>query len=797
MKARFPTSGILFSAAALLGAAVSPALADVSSAPGLSLKVEPKSPPQTRPFLPHQVRLLPGPFKEAEQISHAWLLQLEPDRLLAHFRSNAGLEPKAPHYGGWEEMGVSGHSCGHYLSACAHAWAATGDQRFRERVNYIVAELDACQRAEGDGYVSAVPDGRRVYQEISKGDIRTAGFDLNGIWVPLYTQHKVMAGLRDAFRLVGNARALEVERGFADYLERIFKPLSDEQMQKVMVCEFGGVHETLADLWADTGESRYLELARRFHHQALIDPLARGEDVLPGKHANTQIPKLIASATFYELEGRAADRAAADFFWDSVVHRHSYVTGGHCDHEYFGQPGKLNDRLSASTTETCNVYNMLKLSRHVLGWRDDPAVGDFMERALINHIRASQHPDGGLTYNLSLLPGHHKQFQDKFRHFTCCVGTGMESHVRYGDSIWFENGTGVTLNQFIASELDWNGRKLRLETAFPEQQSFQLTLQGGEPAEFQLRLRHPAWAPEMSLKINGEPLPTDSAPGKWLVLSREWRPGDVLHADFPFTVRSEAMPDNPDRIALFHGPVLLAADLGPVDDPAAGDPFHVPVLVTDGKPIGEWLATRGEEPSHFATSGVGRPREVDLKPFFRTYDHRYTVYFDRFTPAAWQEKAEQWRIAQERRQALEARTLDLLRIAEMQPERDHNLDGERTGVGEAFGRKWRHATDGGWFAFDLAVADGQAAELVVTYWGEESIERNFDILADGTRIGSQRLHREAARGFFDVSYPLPADLTRGKDKVRVRFQARPGSIAGGVFGVRLLKPEQTPESGQQ
>jgi uncharacterized protein len=429
-----------------------------------------------------------------------------------------------------------------------------------------------------------------------------------------------------------------------------------------------------------------------------------------------------------------------------------------------------------------------KLSRHVLGWSDDPAVGDFIERALVNHMRATQHPDGRVIYNLALLPGHHKEYQTKFDSFTCCVGTGMENHVRYGDSIWFETAEGVTLNQFIASELDWRGRKLRLETAFPESSSLRLTVAGGEPAEFTLRLRHPHWAATLRAEVNGTVVAAASTPGSWLALRRVWSAGDTLTVEMPFAPRTEAMPDNPDRIALFHGPVLLAADLGPVDDPQAREPMYVPALVADGIAVADWLEPRGSEPSRFATAGIGRPRDVPLLPFYRLHDRRFTVFFDRFTPASWQAKAAEVRAGQERQRALEARTLDVLRIGEMQSERDHALEGERSSVGEAHGRKWRHATDGGWFAFDLAVADGQPAELIATYWGDENTERNFDILVDGARIATQRLRHNQPGRFFDVAYPVPADLTRGKIKVRVRFQAHPGSIAGGLFGARMTKP---------
>ena len=420
-------------------------------------------PPLAQPFSLHDVTLLAGPFKDGQSIAAAYLLELEPDRLLSRFRKEAGLEPRAEGYDGWECAGVSGHSCGHYLTACAQAWASTQNRAFLDRVTYMVDELAACQQAHGDGYVAAIPGGKKAYAEIEAGDVRSGGFDLNGIWVPNYTHHKMFAGLRDAYRLCANEKALTVATGLADWFEKIHSGLSEEQMQKVLACEFGGLNETFADLYADTGDNRYLALARKFHHKTLIDPLAAGTDSLPGTHANTQIPKLVGSATLYELTGEPADHAAADFFWDRVVNHHTYVTGGHCDGEHFGEPNKLNDRLSGNTTETCNVNNMLKLSEHVFGWRPEPAVADFYERALLNHIRSSQHPDGRIIYNLSLEPGGHKRYEKPFNRFSCCVGTGMENHVKYGQGIYFHSDSDLWVNLFIPSRLTWTSRDLTLQ----------------------------------------------------------------------------------------------------------------------------------------------------------------------------------------------------------------------------------------------------------------------------------------------------------------------------------------------
>jgi hypothetical protein len=788
-----------------------PAQADSLEASPVPAKIKPVAPPKARPFPLQDVRVTGGPFKDGQDTAVKYLLSLEPDRFLANFRKEAGLKPKSEHYGGWEAQGVSGHSAGHYLSACAIAWAATGNEEFRRRVNYIVAELAECQQANGNGYVAAIPGGKKAYAEVAAGNIRSAGFDLNGIWVPNYTMHKVFAGLRDAYHLAANARALEVERKLADWFEQTFANLTEEQMQKVLVAEHGGLNETFADLYADTGDERYLKLSRRFHHKAILDPLARGEDILPGKHANTQIPKLIGLATRYELAGDPIDRASAAFFWDRVVNHHSYITGGHCDHEHFGPPDRLNDRLSPMTTETCNVYNMLKLTTHVFGWNPDCAVADFYERALLNHIRSTQHPDGRVIYNLSLQPGHHKEYQALHDGWTCCMGSGMENHVKYGEGIYFHDDAGLWVNLYLPSELNWKARgvKVRLETRWPDADTATLTVWTEKPQEFALRLRHPHWGlqgmaatvhygstnrddtgridsfQKTALSLRRGP---EEASG-YLEMKRLWKDGERVEVHIPMSLRTESMPDNPKRLGVFYGPTLLAADLGPVNQPDAGTPGFVPVLLTEDKPVTDWVKPVSLAALTFKTEGVGRPKDVDLTPFFRLHDRRYTVFLDAFTADGWARREAEIRAEQEREAKLSARTLDVLRVGEMQPERDHNVRGEHTTAGEAMGRKWRHATDGGWFAFEMKVAGNQPVELLCTYWGGDAGTREFDILVGDTRIATQQLEQNRPGQFFDVAYPIPAELTAGKEKITVRFQAKPGKRAGGLYGARLLRKD--------
>ncbi|MDD4592246.1 MAG: glycoside hydrolase family 127 protein, partial [Parabacteroides sp.] len=339
------------------------------------------------PFHLSNLRLLDGsPFKHAMDKNGEWLLALEPDRLLHRFYLNAGFEPKGEIYGGWETLGVSGHTLGHYLSACSMMYASSGDKRFKERVDYIVKELARCQDARKTGYVGGIPDEDKLWEDVSKGNITYDGFNLNGHWVPWYTQHKVWAGLIDAYLYAGSEQAKEVVTRLSDWTVHMFSGLSDEKFQDMLTSEFGGMNESLAEVYAITGNKAYLQLAERFYHKAIFDPLKEGRDELEGKHANTQIPKIIGVSRLYELTAKDDYHRIATFFWDRMVNHHTYLNGGNSNHEHLGPPDQLNDRLSAHTSETCNTYNMLKLTKHLFSWDAQAAYFDFYERALYNHI---------------------------------------------------------------------------------------------------------------------------------------------------------------------------------------------------------------------------------------------------------------------------------------------------------------------------------------------------------------------------------------------------------------------------
>jgi len=771
-----------FIAAMLLASCVSVA----ERAVGGAFQVAPTVAIQAQPFTLDRVHLLNGPFRNAMQKDIDWLLRLEPDRLLSRFREYAGLEPKAPIYGGWERQTISGHSLGHYLSACALGYAATGDQRLLERVNYIVDELAECQKAGGDGFVGGIPNARKVFAEVARGEIRSQGFDLNGLWVPWYTTHKVMAGLRDAYLYADNTKARTVLARLADWAWTVVDDLNDEQVQRMLACEHGGMLELAVDTYALTGDEKYLKLADKFYHKAILDPLSQQRDPFPGVHANTQIPKLIGCARRYELTGDERFGTIARFAWDTLVDHHTYVIGGNSYREYFGPEDRLAERLSENTTETCNTYNMLKFTRHLFAWTAAARTMDYYERALVNHILASQNPEDGMTcYYVPLAQGARKTYCTPFDSFWCCTGTGMENHVRYGEQIYSHHGPDLYVNLFIASTLDWpeQGLRLRMESRYPESGRVCLTFDLDKPVESTLYIRRPAWATgEVALRVNDTPEPVTAQPGQYLPIRRTWKNGDQVRINLPMHLSIEAMPDNPDRIAFLYGPMVLAGEFGD----RKPEPW-VPVLMTQDPEPSNWIERVSRRPLQFKTTGVGRPRDFTLIPFYRLHGQWYSVYFDHFTEQQWKARQAAYEAEQQRLREFEARTVDFVQPGEMQPERDHNFAGEQTYAGSHRGRKWRDARNGGWFSFDLKVLPDRPQDLVCTYWGDDSGGRVFDLLVDGEKLATQTLNRNAPGKFFDVTYPLPESMIRGKRKITLRFQAHPGRTAGGVFGCRILK----------
>ena len=778
-------------------------------------------PDAARPLPLSAVRLTGGPLKNSQDLDAKYLLALEPDRMLAGYRLRAGLEPKAKGYGGWDSVNgkqLTGHIAGHYLSAVSLMYAATSDPRFKERADYLIKELKEVQDKRGNGYLGAITDpqgtdGAAIFERVAKGDIRSGGFDLNGMWSPWYTLHKTYAGLRDAYRFTGNRTALELEINYAKWAESIVGRMTDAQVQRMLNTEFGGMNEVFADLYADTGDPRWLALSYKFEHRAFTEPLKRHQDNLAGKHGNTQVPKMLGSLSRFAYTGDPGDGYAASFFWDRVVQHHSYATGGHGKDEYFGEPDKLNDRVDGRTAETCNVYNMIKMTREMLALRPDAFYADFHERALFNHILASQDPqDGWACYMVPVGRGVQHEYERDMLDggFTCCVGSSMESHALHGFGLYYEAGDKLWVNLYAPSTADWKsaGVKLAMETDFPEGESATLTLTVATPKELTIALRRPYWAgTNFSIKVNGELVGPEllAAPGSdgggrrggsssapkasWFVeLKRTWKTGDAIAITLPKTLRLEPLPDNARRVAFLWGPLVLAGDLGAEEGrPQGREHDAVPVFVSAERPVTVWLKPVPDKPGRFRTEGVGKDRDVDFVPFYRLHRHTYAIYWDLFTPSEWDQRAAELAAQRERQRKLEAATVGFVQPGEMQAERDANMQGEDTEPLRLQSRAGRRGTK--WFSFDLPVDPAQPMALVVTYNHDEWQERKFDVLVDGTRVGQQTIERRGPMRFFDVEYAVPADVLKGKQKVTVKFQADTGSEIGAVFGLRMIRAD--------
>jgi uncharacterized protein len=746
---------------------------------------------KARPFSLNQVELLDGPFKHATELDEQILLNYKPDRLLSKFRSEAGLKPKAESYKGWEDETIAGHSLGHYLSACSQMYLTTGNKEFLNRVNYIVDELEICQKAKGTGYIGASANADKIFEnEISKGIIRSKGFDLNGLWAPLYTQHKELAGLIDAYNLAGNKKALIVALKLADWIGVMVSQLTEEQLQDVLHCEHGGINESFAELYSLSGDEKYLKLAQRFYHKEILAPMTEGHDILAGTHANTQIPKFIGLARIYEVTGDKSYEKTSEFFWSRVVHHHSYVTGGNCNHEYFGQPDSLRDRLSQNTTETCNVYNMLKLTGHLFEWEPSAEIADFYERALFNHILSSQHPENGhVIYNLSLEMGGYKIYEDP-ESFTCCVGTGMENHSKYGENIFYHNDNELYVSQFIASKLNWNEKGVMVKqlTKFPDQQGTTLEFECKKPTMLTLQIRYPYWAMRgIEIKVNDKIETINQKPGSFVAITREWKTDDKVEVVFPFSLRTESMPDDSNRIAMMYGPLVLAGDLGAETDSNAFSLMYVPVFMTGEHNPEKWIKPIDGETNTFQTVGVGNPHDVVLKPFYKTHNRRYSVYFDQFTAEHWKAFQSEYQLQLKEKKNLERRTIDFFQPGEMQPERDHNFTTDKGWIEVYRDRKGRLADRGGVFSFSMKVLKDAPVDLWVEFWGGYTGSKTFDILVEDKVVATENISDRAPGKFVSFEYSIPNELTQGKDHIIVTFKPHDGHRAGPVFGVRTLK----------
>lgn len=610
----------------------------------VKIKVSNKIQLKARPFPLTDVRLLDGPFKEAMLRDQKTMLDLDIDRLLHMYRVTAGLPSSAKPFGGWEapEIELRGHVMGHFLSGLALMYSSTGDERFKLKGDAVVKELAIIQEALKNkgfnaGYLSAFPE--ELFDRVDK---RVK------VWAPYYTIHKTMAGLFDMYMHCDNKQALDVLLKKADWVKFRVDRLTDEQQQKVLDTEYGGMNDIFAHLYSVSGNQEHLRLSRKFDHKVVMDPLAAGVDKLDGLHANTQIPKAIGAARDYELTGEERYSKIATFFWERVAKHRSFVIGGHSNGERFNKIEYSSASLSEGSTETCNTYNMLKLTRHLFSWEPSADLIDFYERGLLNHILASEDPEtGGTCYYVPLKSGAFKTYSNRDSSFWCCTGTGYENHAKYPDSIYFHNDNSLWVNLFIASELKWKEKGLTLTqaTKYPDEETSTIALKLDKPVKLALKVRYPSWAKKgMSIAVNGRRQVVDGQPGSYVTIDREWKDGDTINLQLPMSLYYEAMPDDPNMIALLYGPLVLAGDFGnkgltekhrygtSAPDLFELPPVDIPIFVGNVNDVIPKI--KKQEGNTFVTMNLGDPNDVKLIPFYKAHNVRYAVYwkvYSRFT----------------------------------------------------------------------------------------------------------------------------------------------------------------------
>ena len=763
------------------------------------------------------VTLLEGPLKKARDLNINTLLKYACDRLLAPYLKEAGLTPKGKSYPNWD--GLDGHVGGHYLTAMAIN-AATGDKECQKRMEYFISELQACGDANaknhpewGKGYVGGVPGSDRIWGNFKKGNFGP----YYGAWVPFYNIHKMYAGLRDAWVYCGNEQAKQLFLGFCDWAIDLTAGLTDAQVERALDTEHGGMNEVLADAYAITGQQKYLDVARRFSHRRLLNPLMQRRDILDNMHANTQVPKVIGFERIAELGGDEAYHTAGAYFWDIVTGERTLAFGGNSRREHFPSKEACQDFVQdIDGPESCNTNNMMKLTEDLHRRNPEARFADYYEVAMFNHILSTQHPEhGGYVYFTSARPRHYRNYSAPNEAMWCCVGTGMENHGKYGQFVYTHHANALYVNLFVASELNWKekGLKLRQETQFPYAETSRITITQSPNTKqpIPIMVRYPGWVKpgQFSVKVNGKPVSIVTGPASYVTIDRQWKKGDVVDIQFPMHNSVKYLPNMPQYIALMHGPIMLAMKTGTEDlamliaddsrfgQLAVGKKLPIdqaPILVNkDVESIANQLQPIAGKPLHFnlTTKMVNEIRN-ELIPFFELHDSRYMMYWLALSEDSYKDYLTNLAKQEQERQALEARTTDKVQPGEQQPESDHFMETDNSTVGNTNDVFFRDARDGHYFSYLMQTGGKTDLSLRLKYWGVGDWKNpEFDIFVDNALVTTVNLVGKYRTSQFKFEeYPIPAELLKGKKQVRVKFVAKPRKQVGEIYEVRLISNKQ-------
>ncbi len=787
-------------------------LALLSIAPALGVVAQDKLYKDEFPL--GDITLLDGPLKHARDLNVQVLLKYDCDRMLAPYRKEAGLQPRKPSYPNWD--GLDGHVGGHYLSALAIN-AATGNEECRKRMEYMISELQLVldannQRPEAwcHNYIGGVPNSAKMWTAFSKGDFGP----YFGTWAPFYNIHKMYAGLRDAWLYCGNEQAKNLFLKFCDWAVDITRDLNDGQMEKMLGNEHGGMNEVLADAYAITGEQKYLDCARRFSHRMLLVPLENGKDCLDNMHANTQIPKVIGYQRIAELAHDVQYHNASEYFWEIVTRQRSLALGGNSRREHFPTKENCIDYINdIDGPESCNTYNMLKLTEDLNRVKPNGMYGDFYETAMFNHILSAQHPQhGGYVYFTPARPRHYRNYSAPNEAMWCCVGTGMEDHGKYGQFVWTHDkgvkaeDDALYVNLFVASELNWKDRKMviRQQTAFPYAESSVVEVAKGK-GTFILKVRKPSWCENFTVKGVGFDADSYEENG-FVCMKRKWKKGDQVKISMPMHAYIKPMINVPQYVAIMYGPILLGMKTGTedmrsliADDSRFGQYAGGKKLALDEAPIllpkhlddiAKNLKPVPGKPLHFKlATHMENTIDGELQPFFEIHDSRYMMYWLALGENDYKAYMQKLADEEKARQALEARTVDKVNPGEQQPETDHRMETDDSNKGNTEGIFFRDAKDGHYFSYLMQTKGETNLSLQLKFWGQDEWRTSeFDIYVNDKLLCSvNNSHRWRTTQFKTVDYAIPSEFVKGKKEIRVKFVAHKGKQVGQIYGVRLVK----------
>lgn len=760
----------------------------------------------------NKVQLSESVFSKAMQTDKEYILSLDADRLLAPYLKEAGLKPKKENYTNWENTGLDGHIGGHYISALSLMYASTGDAKVKQRLEYMIDELERCQNISDNGYLSSVPNGKKIWKEIAEGNIRASTFGLNDRWVPLYNIHKIYSGLRDAYWYADSEKAKKMLIRLTDWMAQEVSQLSDEQIQDMLRSEHGGLNEVFADVYDITKNEKYLTLAKRFSHLAILNPLLNHEDKLTGIHANTQIPKVIGFKRIADLEHNKNWDHAADFFWNNVTQKRSAIIGGNSVSEHFNSINDFSGMIkSIEGPETCNTYNMLKLTKELFATNPKSSYLDYYEKALYNHILSTQNPDkGGFVYFTPMRPGHYRVYSQPETSFWCCVGSGIENHAKYGEMIYAYSGEDLYVNLFIPSVLKWSEKKLvlRQENNFPELPSTKLIFDIAPTSNLNLKLRTPEWthSSQVNILVNSKKINFSVDSEGYININQKWKKGDVIEMIMPMQLSAERLPDQSDYFAFKYGPIVLAATYGTenqdglfADDSRGGHIAHgpqiplndIPTILGDPASVLTHLEVVKGKDLTFKLNGLFPQNRfsngLELIPFYKIHEERYIIYF----PQANQDKIELIQKQKAKEEAeirkLDIITTDKIQLGEQQPESDHFFDSKDSNSGYMEDRHFREAK--GWFSYQMRNKDKNAKYLYITYFDANN-NRTLNTEINGIKTFSQNFEGKTGGSPQTLLIPIPESESR-KEILNIKFNSGEKSLTPKIIEVRLLN--QTPD----